>query len=505
MVAYDRVYERDHKLSLLLDVGAMLAREVELDALLGALGSRIAQAMRAERATVYVVDAATGELRSRVADLPELEEIRLPLGRGVAGYVADKGEIVNVKDAAQDPRHFAGVDRATGYTTRTMLAAPIVDKEHAIRGVVQVLNKLEGEFTAEDEAFVQTLASQVAQAFESTTLRPAPDAERGVSLRGPLNHIVGASPPMRRVYEQILRAAGTEATVLLRGETGVGKGLFARAIHANCARAAAPMVTLDCTTLPSALAESELFGHERGAYTGADRRVLGKVEMAAGGTVFLDEVGDLPLTAQAKLLRFLQERAFERVGGRETLHADVRIVAATHRDLEQLVERGDFRHDLFYRIRVVEIALPSLRERGAEEIVQLARHFLEMYTRRHGRGALKLTSAAKAALVAHSWPGNVRELEHAIERAVVLANGEAIEPEHLGLSSTRGSERAKNDAADGVKLPLGLALEEVERRYVAATLEAMGGNRTRAAEALGVGRNTLKRKTAKAPKSVRKR
>ena len=291
MIAYDGVYERDHKLSLLLDVGAMLAREVELDALLGALGSRIAQAMRAERATVYVVDAATGELRSRVADLPELEEIRLPLGRGVAGYVADKGEIVNVRDAAQDPRHFAGVDRATGYTTRTMLAAPITDKNHAIRGVVQVLNKVDGEFTAEDEAFVQALASQVAQAFESTTLRPSPDAERGVSLRGPLNHIVGASAPMRRVYEQILRAAGTEATVLLRGETGVGKGLFARAIHANCARASAPMVTLDCTTLPSALAESELFGHERGAYTGADRRVLGKVEMAAGGTVFLDEVG----------------------------------------------------------------------------------------------------------------------------------------------------------------------------------------------------------------------
>ena len=498
MIAYDGVYERDHKLSLLLDVGAMLAREVELDALLGALGSRIAQAMRAERATVYVVDAATGQLRSRVADLPELEEIRLPLGRGVAGYVADKGEIVNVRDAAQDPRHFAGVDRATGYTTRTMLAAPITDKNHAIRGVVQVLNKVDGEFTAEDEAFVQALASQVAQAFESTTLRPSPDAERGVSLRGPLNHIVGASAPMRRVYEQILRAAGTEATVLLRGETGVGKGLFARAIHANCARASAPMVTLDCTTLPSALAESELFGHERGAYTGADRRVLGKVEMAAGGTVFLDEVGDLPLSAQAKLLRFLQERAFERVGGRETLHADVRIVAATHRDLEQLVERGDFRHDLFYRIRVVEIALPSLRERGADEILQLALHFLEMYTRRHGRDAMKLSHASKAALGAHSWPGNVRELEHAIERAVVLANRDKIEPEHLGLSATRGSTHAKaSDAADGVKMPLGLPLEEVERRYVEATLEAMGGNRTRAAEALGVGRNTLKRKTTR--------
>src|SRR5262249_33566423 len=158
-------------------------------------------------------------------------------------------------------------------------------------------------------------------------------------LRGPFNHIVGASAPIRTVYEQVMRAAGTDATVLLRGETGVGKGLFARAIHANCKRRDAPLVVLDCTTLPSTLVESELFGHERGAYTGADRRVQGKVEMAAGGSLFLDEVGDLPLPAQAKLLRFLQDRAFERVGGRQTLHADVRIIAATHRDLEALVER----------------------------------------------------------------------------------------------------------------------------------------------------------------------
>ncbi len=288
VVAFDRVYERDHKLSLLLEVGAMLAREVELDALLRVLGARIAQAMRAERATVYVVDYATGELRSRVANLPEIEEIRLPQGQGVAGYVADKGEVVNVNDAASDPRYFSGVDRATGYTTRNMLTCPIADKRRAIRGVVQVLNKVDGAFTQEDEAFLMTLASQVAQAFESTTLRPGADVARGVPLRGPFNHIVGASAPMKRVYEQILRAASADATVLLRGETGVGKGLFARAIHANCARKDAPLVVLDCTTLPSALAESELFGHERGAYTGADRRVQGKVEMAEGGTVFLD-------------------------------------------------------------------------------------------------------------------------------------------------------------------------------------------------------------------------
>ncbi len=496
MLTSERLLERDHKLSLLLDVGAMLAREVELDALLAMLGSRIASAMQAERATIYLVDAATGELRSRVADLPEMPEIRLPLGKGIAGFVADRGEVVNVQDVASDARHFAGIDRATGFSTRNVLAAPIFDRHRAIRGVAQVLNKKGGFFTEEDEAFLAALASQVAQAFEGTTLRPSPDAARGVSLRGPFNHIVGASPAMQRVYDQIVRAAATDATVLLRGETGVGKGLFARAIHVNSKRKDAPLVVLDCTTLPSALAESELFGHERGAYTGADRRVPGKVELAQGGTLMLDEIGDLPMVAQSKLLRFLQERAFERVGGRETLVSDVRIIAATHRDLDALVAKGEFRQDLYYRVRVVEIVLPPLRERGREEILSLARHFSEVYGRRHARSVMRLSRATESALMSYAWPGNVRELEHAIERAVVMAPGDVIDPDLLGLRPADAAPVAVG-GAPAVSLPLGLPLAEVQRRYVEATLASMDGNRTRAAAALGVGRNTLKRKARK--------
>ena len=216
--------ERDHKLSLLLDVGAMLAREVELDALLEMLGSRVAAALHAgvPRSTWWTPRPASSGRASRTCR--SCARIRLPPGKGIAGYVADHGEIVNVRDVARDERHFAGIDRETGFSTRTVLAAPIVDKQRAIRGVVQALNKREGEFTDEDEVFLATLATQVAQAFESTTLRPAPEATRGVSLRGPLNHVVGTSPAMRLVYEQILQAAATEATVLLRGETGVGGG-----------------------------------------------------------------------------------------------------------------------------------------------------------------------------------------------------------------------------------------------------------------------------------------
>ena len=196
MIASARLVERDHKLSLLLDVGAMLAREVELDALLEMLGRRIASALRAERATIYVVDAATGELRSRVADLPEMPEIRLPIGKGIAGYVADKGELVNVRDVAHDERHFGGIDRATGYLTRNVLAAPITDHHDGIRGVVQVLNKKGGPFTSEDEAFLGTLASQVAQAFESTTLRPSPDA-RSAGCRSAVPSTTSWGPPPR--------------------------------------------------------------------------------------------------------------------------------------------------------------------------------------------------------------------------------------------------------------------------------------------------------------------
>ena len=229
------------------------------------------------------------------------------------------------------------------------------------------------------------LTTQLARAFTLTTLRAAEGGGPGLVLQGPFNRIVGRSPELRAVYERVQLAAQTDATVLLRGETGTGKGLFARAIHVNSRRQARPFVTVDCTTLPAQLVESELFGHERGAFTSADRRVPGKVELAEGGTLFLDELGDLPPDIQGKLLRFLQDKSFERVGGRQTLAADVRVVCATHRDLEQAVAAGRFREDLYYRVRVVEIDLPPLRARGPDDIETLARHFAEVYAQRYQR------------------------------------------------------------------------------------------------------------------------
>jgi Nif-specific regulatory protein len=475
------------KPSVLHSVADMLPRPVTTGELLKAIIDRVVEELQAERGTLYLVDAITGELCSRVAHLPEITEIRLPPGQGVAGHVAETGVPALLDDASRDPRFFPGVDQMTGYVTRSMLAVPVRDGDGAIRGVLQVLNARHGTFTAADRDTLQVLADQVAEALTKTSLRPRGDRSRGVLIDGPFNHIVGEAPLMAALYERILAAAGTDATVLIRGETGTGKTLVARAIHDNSERRLGPLVHVDCATLPASLIESELLGHERGAFTGADRRIPGKFEQAAGGTLFLDEIGELPLPLQGKLLRFLQDREFERLGGRETLHVDARVVSATNVDLEAQVAAGAFRRDLYYRIRVLELTIPSLRERGPTDIERLAEHFLDVYTHRHRRKVRRLSAAALARLCAQEWPGNVRELEHCIESAVVVAPGDTIEPEHLALPGPPAR-------STGGTIPPGTPLAEVERLHIQRTLEACGGNRTEAARQLGIGRNTLVRK-----------
>ncbi|NUO50361.1 MAG: sigma-54-dependent Fis family transcriptional regulator [Polyangiaceae bacterium] len=482
------------RLSLLVDLASLLAREVDFDALLRTACERLAAALSADRATIWLVDGETGDLHTRVALLPELPGLRQPIDRGIAGYVARTGEVVRLDDARADERFDPSADRATGYTTRTVLVAPIREEEGSpVRGVVQVLNKDDGPFDVEDERYLAALATQLGRALRMTTLRGG--GAPGVILRGPFNRIVGRGDALAKVYERVTLAAQTDATVLLRGETGTGKGLFARAIHVNSARQSKPFITVDCTTLPSQLVESELFGHERGAFTGADRRVPGKVELADGGTLFLDELGELPLEAQGKLLRFLQDRVFERVGGRSTIGADVRIVCATNKDLERAVRRGEFREDLYYRVRVVEIAIPPLRDRGPEEIEDLARHFADSYAARYGRPEPELTPAALARLRSHSFPGNVRELEHWIESAVALAPDGRIVPDLFPQISriVDSTPPAAGNDDNSVSVPLGLSLDVAQRRYVEATVRACDGNKSEAAKRLGVGRNSIGR------------
>jgi DNA-binding NtrC family response regulator len=307
--------------------------------------------------------------------------------------------------------------------------------------------------------------------------------------------LIGSGPAMRRVFETIAKVAETDLTVLVRGESGTGKELVAQALHQRSARKNAPFVAVNCAAISPELVESELFGHEKGAFTGADARRAGRFEAAHGGTIFLDEIGDMAAATQAKVLRVLQERAFERVGGTRPIEVDVRVVAATHRDLESEVREGRFREDLYYRLKVVEVGLPPLRER-TEDIPALVERFLEEVAERHGRPKRLITGEALARLARYAWPGNVRELRNVIEQAAVLAPGEAVDACDLVLPE--GDAAVGGRAAPDLSLPFGdakrQAVEDFERAYLLRALREHGGNVSRTAEAIGMVRQSLQQK-----------
>ena len=298
-----------------------------------------------------------------------------------------------------------------------------------------------------------------------------------------LEGVIAASEPMVKVCRLVQKLAPTQASVLLLGESGTGKERLARALHALSARAAQPMVALNCAAIPETLLESELFGYERGAFTGAVKQTLGKIETADGGTLFLDEIGDMPLTLQAKLLRFLQERVIERIGGREVIQVDVRIIAATHRDLKAAMEQKAFREDLYYRISEVAVQIPPLRERGSDAVL-IANYLLQIACKRHGKPALKLGPDAIAAIEQYPWPGNVRELENKVNAAAIMTEGKLVTAEDLSLTAVVPGEEA------GI-VPLREVRQRAETEAVQRALAVTGGNVSRAAELLGVTRPTL--------------
>ena len=310
------------------------------------------------------------------------------------------------------------------------------------------------------------------------------------------HQMIGQSPALVRLKNQLQRVAVTQANILLRGESGVGKELAAREIHSLSKRSDGPFVAINCGALTPSLLESELFGHEKGAFTGATERKSGKFETADGGTLMLDEVGEMAPEIQVKFLRVLEGQAFERVGGSKPIQVDVRVIAATNRDLEQAVKAGIFRSDLYFRLRVVELALPSLRER-ADDIMPLAEHFLNYFRQRSGHGPTGFSPTAKQAILAYHWPGNIRELRNSVERASVLAIGALADPDDLALSSL--------DMPDNTPAALAtfkeLSLEDVERKHILDTLKYTKGQKSRAATILGIERSTLDRKLKKIEES----
>jgi Nif-specific regulatory protein len=476
-------------------------RHLEVDTVLKSLVEELKGRFMADRATLYLVDSARAELVSRVAYLPEIEEIRLRLGEGLAGWVARERRPVLLNDGRKDPRFDPSIDRMTGYQTRSVLAVPILHESGESAGVVQLLNRKDRDFSEDDQASLEVYANKLARVLDALL-----GGQRQV--REPLffgfSGIIGQSQPMLEVYERLRKAAGTEAGVLIRGESGTGKELIARAIHCNSSRKSGPFVKVDCAALPETLVENELFGHERGAYTGADRTRPGKVQAADNGTLFLDEIGELPLSIQGKLLRLLQDRSFLQVGGSKPIAANVRFVFATHQPLNRLVSEGKFRADLYYRLKIIEITIPALRERGFADLDRLIEHFLYVTGQKYGR-QLRLSEGARKKLHSWNWPGNVRELEHCLEAAVVLCEGGVIPAELIELQleepvalSEQTFDAPLKLARTAPELPAFasaiVSLDELELAYIRHVLGVCGGNRSAAARILGIGRNTLLRK-----------
>ncbi len=303
----------------------------------------------------------------------------------------------------------------------------------------------------------------------------------------PFESIIGKSAEMQKIFQMIQKVAGSKASVLITGESGVGKELVAHAIHNLSPRRDNPLVIVNCSALSESLLESELFGHEKGAFTGAMARKRGRFELANGGTIFLDEIGEINQSIQVKILRVLQDKRFERVGGEETLEVDVRVIAATNRDLEEEIKKGNFREDLFYRLNVVHIHVPPLRDRK-DDIPLLINEFMQEFAKENGKDIKNIDNHARAALYKYSWPGNIRQLKNCMESAVVMCSSDTITLNDLPPTIKSDS------AADSMQIPFGVTLEEAEKIIIQQTLAQNQGNKSKTAEVLGIGRKTLHRK-----------
>jgi transcriptional regulator with GAF, ATPase, and Fis domain len=503
------------RLRLLYDLGCAFAGRIQLAELIPLVINKVREVLDAEGASVLLLDEPRRELYfpyvvSEREDVAlRLAGLRLPADRGIAGAALQTGQSIRVDDVRADPRFYPGIDRQTGGSTRSVIAAPLVGREGAI-GVLQVVNSHTGAFGEADLTFLEALAGSVAVALDNARLyehlKASEEELRAQvgALRRDLVHrdgfaeIIGRSQAMGAVFALMESAGASPITVLVEGETGTGKELVARGIHQAGPRAAGPFLAVNCAALPETLLESELFGHRRGAFTGAISDQRGLFEAATGGTVLLDEIGEMPPAMQAKLLRVLQEGEVVPLGDTRPRRIDVRIIASTNRDLRAEIEEHRFREDLYYRIAAFPIRLPPLRERR-EDIPLLADRFLDAAAGRIGKRIAGFAPEALDRLVAYDWPGNVRELQNEIERAVALArDGEPIGLAHLSnkLVTPPVALQASTPATD--ELPPVVALRPAraawESRHVAAVLRLHGGNVSRAARALEISRYMLQRK-----------
>ncbi len=482
------------EITVLKEITTAVVRERNVRKLLEEVLEILERSMGMLRGTFALLegDELRIEASTRQLNAEERALGRYHIGEGITGLVAKTGRAEVVLDIRKDRRFLNRTKARNPEEALSFICVPLIHRGQIV-GTLSVDRELRGETTSlgQDVALLEIIAGIIAEAAsvcreecaERATLMDENRKLRDL-LSDNVGRLIGNAPAMRVVYEQIRQVAPSEATVLIRGGSGTGKELVARAIQGLSVRKDKPFVVLNCAALPEALVESELFGHEKGAFTDARERRIGRAEAADGGTLFLDEIGDLSIPVQVKLLRFLQERTFSRVGSNEELKSDVRFIAATSRNLEELMEKKLFREDLYYRLSVFPIALPALAERK-DDIVLLAEHFLRRMNMKYGKSIARISAPAMNMLQAYAWPGNVRELENCIERAVLTTKDDTIHGYNLP-PAIQVEEFAEDPFNPEAKLTLDDQVAAFERRVLLETLKRHNGNRSAAGRELGV-------------------
>jgi Nif-specific regulatory protein len=488
--------QRIARLQAILEIAAQWQQTLEMDPLLVKMAQTATKLLAAERASIFLWDKANGTLVGRPALGVAAGELRIPDDAGVVGQVVHTGQPrrVDIDVAAEQREIDRRVDRELQFQTKSLVCVPLRGRQGDLFGAFEVLNKIGGNFSDDDQSALTELAAHAAVALENTQQfeqlvsskrQIADQAAQGVQL-------IGQCPAVEALRSTVRRVADTELAVLILGENGTGKEVVAQMIHYHSRRRGEPFIAVNCAALTETLLESELFGHEKGAFTDAREMRQGKFELAASGTLFLDEIGDMSLGGQAKLLRVLEEKVVVRVGGSTSIPTNARVIAATNQNLAELVRSRRFREDLYFRLNVVTLDLPPLRERG-EDVLLLAEHFLKIFAAQARRKPPKFTAAARKRLLAHEWPGNVRELRNLMERLAYLAPEEQdkLDAPDLAFIMSPTSSAA---GALSLDAPLAEATHEFQTEYIKQHIQRARGNMTAAAEKLGLHRSNLYRK-----------
>lgn len=451
--------------------------------------------LSAERATIFLIDQTRGVLVGKPALGVAGGELLLPLHTGVVGRTVDSGEVHRVDSdvASEQALVDRSVDQSLNFRTRSLICAPIRNVGGKVIGAFELINKRQGNFTSADEAELVELAAHASVAIDNILrVEQLVESSRQAAQEAAGRvQVIGQSPMMDRVRVTAARVANTDLNLLITGENGTGKEVIAQMVHYMSPRRDQILVAVNCAAISETLLESELFGHEKGAFTDAYQTRKGKFELASGGTLFLDEIGDMSLSGQAKLLRVLEDKVVVRVGGSTPIPTDARVIAATNQDLAQLVRDKKFREDLFFRLNVVSIQMPALRERG-DDVLLLAEFFLRLFATKARRPVPELSPAARKRLLGHQWPGNVRELRNMMERIAYLSHDRRVDAADLPfIDSTRPASSSTQIAQN---LSLATATDEFQREYIERHIRQAHGNMTEAAESLGLHRSNLYRK-----------